>query len=252
MKRAEALLFGAALTATAICGQGGAATLAEECVISLKSCFDEGKYVFMPDFTALASIEGKTTVSGFVPSIFAFLNKGEEPEVAISSNAATTQYQGHYVWKVDQLVSGFGTYTASKTSRSFGWVFKNDTGGALELTELEFTFGQWGARNAQVDTLSYEWQVSAQPIDTGCSDGWTCSAEDSFASPYTTASPDSAFPIFAYHRAVSYPRHLGVGAYLTVRFTDTCPSSGSNAHLGLSFLRICFKPIGRGFIYTLH
>lgn len=220
-------------------------------IISLKSCEQSGKYEFSPDFSNLTHYERKTQVEGFVPEILCFITKSSEIELNIAPNVGTTQYQGHYIWKSNNAATGFGTYTAAKTNRAIGWIFHNDTGRLLEVRELEWVYGQWGARNSQVDTLDYEWRVSRQPISAVSTNGWIHSKEDSFASPFTTTSENAEFPAYWFCSPKSRPRRLASGSYLAIRFTDSCPSAGSNAHLGLSDFHLQMIPVGMGTCFSI-
>lgn len=209
-------------------------------VISISSLKDNGTYRFSPDFTKLAFYTRKCEVNGWEPKTQLFLVTDGAEEANLNVNAGTTQYQGHYVWLTNKVVSGFGTYTSTKKDRNFGWIFRNDTGKELTIRELSATFGQWGAKNSRPDTLSFESQVSDLFIEPTTEDGWLRLDDDIFTTPFTNNAPGATFPIFEHRSLMRSPVKIPSGAYFAVRFTDTCPPAGNNAHLGIANFEIVF------------
>ena len=216
-------------------------------VISISSLKRSETYSFSPDFTKLAYYTRKCEVSGWEPKTQLFLVTGGAEETNLNVNAGTTQYQGHYVWLTNKVVSGFGTYTSSKKNRSFGWIFRNDTGKELTITGLSTVFGQWGAKNTRPDTLSFECRVSEHFVDPTAGDGWLQSDTDIFTTPFTNNAPGATFPIFEHRILTTRPERIRNGDYFAVRFTDTCPSAGNNAHLGIADFKIVFASRQKGF-----
>ncbi len=214
--------------------------------ICLSRFRDGESVVFELPLAAADSIDRKTQVDGLVTNLMCHVFKGQEPESQVSSNAGTTQYQGHYVWRTNEVVSGFGTYTAAKTDRSFGWLFWNDTGQTLNLAHLTVQYGQWGARNQLEDLLAYEWASGFTPPDMGGADGWTASPVDSFVSPVTLELGPSEFPVLITREIEEYPHLLPDGMYFAVRFVDSCPQTGNNAHLGIAALKLEARVVREG------
>lgn len=205
--------------------------------VSLAALDADGRQDFEPDFGNLAGITAKTACGGYVTNICCFILTDGEAEAYINDNQGTTKYQGHYVWSATNGVIGFGTYTADKTTRSFGWILYNDTGKTVRCEGIDVTYGQWGARNTQPDALTAAWRLTTGTVDWSTDDGWTGNDADAFVSP--AFSGDKAdFPILAPRSFASFPRRLPPRAKLALRFTDRCPKSGSNAHLGIARLRV--------------
>jgi len=215
-------------------------------VISISSLKAGATYHFTPDFSRLGYYTQKCEVDGWEPKTLMFLVTAGAEETYVNVNPGTTQYQGHYVWLTNKVVSGFGTYTSSKKSRSFGWIFRNDTGKELKIASMRTTYGQWGARNSRPDTLSFDCLVSDRCIDVTGSNDWRQVDVDAFTSPYTNNAPNAVFPYFEDRRLSVDPGRIPYGAYFAVRFTDTCPPAGNNAHLGISDMVIEFDPRHEG------
>lgn len=207
-------------------------------IVALGNCRTTDGWQFSPDFSTLSGIEGKTDVGGFVPSVMCHLRTSESREEFLSPNEGKTQYQGHYVWTTNGVASGLGSYSAAQTSRSLGWLFHNDTGTTLALDSVDVMFGQWGARNSQPDGLRAEWRLEKSAFDTGEERGWTVDAACSFTAPFTNKAASAYFPIFEPRAFASLPDTVPAGCYLSIRFVDTCPSSGNNAHLGIAALTV--------------
>lgn len=207
-------------------------------IISLSDCRTNDGWIFSPDFSALSEVEAKTTVNGFVSSVMCHLRTGSAREESITPNEGTTQYQGHYVWMTNGVPSGLGTYTATQKNRSFGWIFHNDTGSTLALGSIDAMFGQWGARNAQPDRLQAEWRLSQTAFDIGDDRGWTADSACCFTAPFTNKAENAFFPVLEPRTFASLPETIPAGRFFAVRFVDTCPSAGYNAHLGIAALTV--------------
>lgn len=216
-------------------------------VISIASLQRGSGYVFDFALSRLAYYERKCEVDGWEPLTQMFLVTDGAAESVVNCNAGTTQYQGHYVWLVSREVSGFGTYTSSRKSRSFGWIFRNDTGRDLVIRDLWTVFGQWGARNSRPDSLSFEFKVADGFVDPAADGDWLGVPADMFTAPYTNNAPDAVFPYFERRTLTGRPARIPRQAYFAVRFTDTCPPSGSNAHLGLAGFSVVFAARQTGF-----
>ena len=210
-------------------------------VISISSLKGNEAYTFSSDFTPLVYYTRKCEVNGWEPRTQLFLLTGGAEEAFLNVNPGTTQYQGHYVWVTNKTVSGFGTYTSSKTNRSFGWIFRNDTGKDLSVTKLSTVFGQWGAKNSRPDILSFDCKVSKEFINPALDEGWLQAPSDVFTSPYTNNAPHALFPHFERRSLMVKPPKIPNLAYFAVRFTDTCPPAGNNAHLGIADFKITFS-----------
>jgi len=226
--------------ANAIGANGGATPQAlarADGAVSLAALDANSRQDFEPAFDNLADITEKTTCGGYVTNVCCFIQTNGESEEVINDNPGTTQYQGHYVWRGTNGVLGIGTYTASKTTRSFGWVLYNDTGKTVRCEGIDVTYGQWGARNNQPDTLSVAWRLTPGAVDWASDDDWTANDADAFVSP-ALSGDKASFPIFAPRSLALFPRRLPPRAKLAIRFTDRCPKSGSNAHLGIARLRV--------------
>lgn len=207
-------------------------------IISLSDYRTNDGWLFSPDFSALSDIETKTNVGGFVSSVMCHLRAGTAREESIAPNEGKTQYQGHYVWMTNDVPSGLGTYTATQKSRSFGWLFHNDTGTTLALGSIDVMFGQWGARNSQPDRLQAEWRLSRTAFDIGDDRGWTADSACCFTTPFTNKAENAFFPVLEPRTFASLPETIPAGRFFAVRFVDTCPPSGYNAHLGIAALTI--------------
>lgn len=207
-------------------------------IVSLSGCRTNDGWLFAPDFSALSEIEAKTNVDGFVSSVMCHLRAGAVREEFLAPNGGTTQYQGHYVWTTNDVPSGLGTYSAAQKSRSFGWLFHNDTGATLALGSVDVLFGQWGARNSLPDGLRAEWRLSRTAFDIGEERGWTEDAACRFTAPFTNKAENAFFPVFEPRTFASLPETIPAGRFFAVRFVDTCTAAGNNAHLGIAALTV--------------
>lgn len=210
-----------------------------------------GERFFRLDLEALTNIVRKTEVDGWVEEIRCAVFTGGEKENWVSVNAATTRYQGHYVWTTGEKVSGFGTYTASKTDRSFGWYFRNDGPQPVRVASARVAYGQWGARNSLSDSLSCEWYSASVPPDPVAGEGWCTNVVNDFIAPFTNGDEQAVFPFLEAPRLLSVETMVMPGGWFALRFTDRCPPSGNNAHLGITDLEVVFRELDEGEVFTI-
>ena len=196
-----------------------------------------GVYSFAENAGLLPVIKSAATSTGVLSEWGAFMCSSNQFETTLKVNGGTTTTQGHYIWKDDKSsnLTGFGTYTSSKGTRSFGFVFYNDTGTDLSMRDMAVTYGQFGAKNKETDKLSFAWCLATHLIDPRLETEWIVSDSDSFVSPKTSNDVEGVvWPITESREIESLPPKIPSGNWFAIRWLDTCPTNGANAALGIS------------------
>ena len=162
-------------------------------------------------------------------------------DTEVKDNSGNTQYQGFYRWLADGRVTGFGTYSAAKVTRSFGFAIRNTFNQPIRRVMIDVGYGQWGAHNSMTDTLALAWAYS-DSLALVASNAWHAVENGTFAAPFTDADDAARFPCLEPIRRLTIP--VRGRRNILLKWTDACPESGRNAALGLWSLTITLETCG--------